>query len=555
MVKKNVLTPVLAGVLGLSIVGSGVGYYMVNKDGGNGADKGKSKSSTTTSPKITVMAENISNTLSRAQDIATGEVDFAYEGSLNVSFGTAITKEAGTDIKDIGMNVSTKQKGGNEGGDITLTYGGSTLMTINEVLSRENSEEMFVKIPELSDAYLKVGKEDVEKYVKEEMGMDMSELTQAAEDIDIDFDAEAFEADINEYEKIVKDNFPEVKEEGTKSGDIDGISYEYTSKSYEVTNADAQKIATAVLEKAKTDENLKSLYEQGVDKVMNSASAMGSEDTETPPTYEESIDKMLEEVKTEISEEDSEKVFLETYENADGEFMGFNLKPDGEEGEFKYVIVSNDNAEGIDLSFDSGESEAMTVYGALKSENDAVNGSYTITANEDGVEILKLVYDIKDVKTVGDNFSGTIRIDASIDDNGEANSGWFEITSNSTEDNVDISFDIGINGENAMTISMTSKKTEASDVELPAADAKIFDALDEEQMNKYLEECDMEGFQSKMKETLGDDMYNNLFGGSASSAGSQYSYDDDEDYDFDDEDFDWEQFESEMNETETDEPA
>ena len=46
MVKKNVLTPVLAGVLGLSIVGSGVGYYMVNKDGGNGADKGKSKSST-----------------------------------------------------------------------------------------------------------------------------------------------------------------------------------------------------------------------------------------------------------------------------------------------------------------------------------------------------------------------------------------------------------------------------------------------------------------------------------------------------------------------------
>ena len=32
MVKNKVLTPVLAGVLGLSIVGSGLGYYFVNKD-------------------------------------------------------------------------------------------------------------------------------------------------------------------------------------------------------------------------------------------------------------------------------------------------------------------------------------------------------------------------------------------------------------------------------------------------------------------------------------------------------------------------------------------
>ena len=32
MVKNKVLTPVLAGVLGLSIVGSGLGYYFENKE-------------------------------------------------------------------------------------------------------------------------------------------------------------------------------------------------------------------------------------------------------------------------------------------------------------------------------------------------------------------------------------------------------------------------------------------------------------------------------------------------------------------------------------------
>ena len=32
MVKKNVLTPVLAGVLGVAVVGSGVGYFVLNKN-------------------------------------------------------------------------------------------------------------------------------------------------------------------------------------------------------------------------------------------------------------------------------------------------------------------------------------------------------------------------------------------------------------------------------------------------------------------------------------------------------------------------------------------
>ena len=34
MIKNKVLTPVLASVLGVSVIGSGVGYYLVNKDSG-----------------------------------------------------------------------------------------------------------------------------------------------------------------------------------------------------------------------------------------------------------------------------------------------------------------------------------------------------------------------------------------------------------------------------------------------------------------------------------------------------------------------------------------
>ena len=552
MVKKNVLTPVLAGVLGLSIVGSGVGYFVLNKDGKT-ADKTKN-STTTVSPKLSVMAENISNTIDRAQDIASGDVDYAYEGSFNVSFGTAMTKNMTSVPEDLGMNVSSRQKAGNEGGDITLTYGGETLMTINEVLTRENGDEMFIKVPELSDAYLKVNKADAEQYIKDEAGMDLSQYEQTAQDID--FDAEAFEADIKEYEQVVKDNFPEVKEEGTKSGDIDGISYEYTSKTYELTNADADKITRAVLDKLKTDEQIKKLYDQGVEQVLTQQMNTMDSTENTPPTYEEAVDSMIESIDGEFDTEDDSKVTLETYENADGEFTGFTLTPDSEEGVLRYVVVSNEDAEGIDMYFDAGDGTEMTAFGALKSDDGAVNGTYTITSTEDGAETMKIVYDVKDMKNVGDNFAGTMRIDINNNQDGASESGWFEIVSASTEDNVDIKFNFGIDGEDALTLTMKSSKTEASDVELPASDATVYNALDEEELNQYLENCDLEGFQNSIKDKMGEDMYNEFFGGTVGGY-DDYDYDyDDSEFEFNDDDFDWEQFDMEEPETEeTDRPA
>ena len=550
MVKKNVLTPVLAGVLGVTIAGSGVGYYLVNKNADKESEKTKAETMVV-SPKLSVVAENISNTLSRAQDVANGELDYAYEGNVNISFGTAVTNATGMDLKDINMKVSSKQKGGNEGGDVTVSYDGKDLFTVNEVYNRENSEEMYVKIPELSDAYIKVNRADAENYLKDEMGMDMSQYTAAAQDID--FDVDAFEADLKEYEQLIKDNFPEVKEEGKKEGDIDGVSYSYTSKSYDVTSEDANKIATAVLEKAKTDENFKKLYEDGVEKSLSAAYTTSAGAGEAP-TYESMIDDMLESVKADTASDD--KVALEMYENGDGDFMGFTLKPDGEEGELRYIVASSDSAEGMDVYFDSGDGETVTVYGALKSDNDVVNGTYTMSSTEDGKEVVKVVYTVTDLQNVGENFSGTIRIDAKTDDEYEgAASGWVEIVSASTADDVDVTFDIGVNGESAVTMKVTGSKTEATDVEVPSADATIYNALDEEELNKYLESCDTEGFMNKIKDAMGEEMFNAMFGG-ADAYGSgnnvEYNFDDEND------DFDWEQFETELDEAakdEADKPA
>lgn len=550
MVKKNVLTPVLAGVLGLSIVGSGVGYVMVNKNADTAKDeKTKSENSVTVSPKLSVMAENIGNTLDKAQDIISGEVDYAYEGSVSLSFGKAITEDAGVDMKDIGMTVSSQQKGGNESGEIALTYDGKKIVTVDQVYSREDSDTIYVKIPELSDAYVKVKAEDTDEYVEQFIGGNIDELTQAAEEMDFDFDAEAFEADIKAYEQVIKDNFPAVKEEGTKSGNIDGVSYEYSSKSYDITGADAQNIIVAVLEKVKTDDNIKELYDQGIEEMYSSYSYIG-DDEASVPTFEETIDEMIDSIKEDDLASDDSKVVLEVYEDGNGGFTGFTLTPDGEDGELRYIVVSDDSAEGIDMYFDAGDGTKMTAYGSMKASDDAVNGSYTISTTDEGEETMKMVYTVTDMKTVGDNFAGSIKLDISVNDDGESTSMWYEIVSNSTADDVDVAFDLGLDGESAMTLTVKASKTEASDVELPGDDAVIYDALDEEQLNQYLESCDVEGFQEKLKESLGEELYDELFS-TPSYGGYDYDWDYDWDDDWDDDwdsdygwdsDFDWDDF-------------
>ena len=96
-------------------------------------------------------------------------------------------------------------------------------------------------------------------------------------------------------------------------------------------------------------------------------------------------------------------------------------------------------------------------------------------------------------------------------------------------------------------MKVTSSKTEASDVEMPGADSKVYNALDENELNEYLQGCDLEGFQTKMKDALGEEMYNSLFGAAAGGGyGDDYPEFDPNNVveDFDD-DFDWEQFDLE----------
>ena len=101
MIKNKVLTPVLAGVLGVSVVGSGIGYYLVNKDG----DKTLKPEQTMDTMKLslTQVEQTVNDNVTDVEKAVKGELDYAYDSSLKITFGESMTTGGLT------MNTNGKQ--------------------------------------------------------------------------------------------------------------------------------------------------------------------------------------------------------------------------------------------------------------------------------------------------------------------------------------------------------------------------------------------------------------------------------------------------------------
>ena len=505
MVKNKVLTPVLAGVLGLSIVGSGLGYYFVNKDSNDGKTEGGKA-------KLTQVADNINNTLGTAEKAIKGELDFAYNATATVSFGEGFTEQAGVSLQPISVTTVTKQKGSNTAADVSLTYGGNNLVSANAVYSRDN-KSAYVQIPELSDAYLMV--DSLKDKVGSELssqGIDLDSLFDSAEGADVDFDTDALEKDLEEYKKVMEDSFPKPVDGEKKTGDIDGNEYSYTTKEYTISGNDVKAAFKDVLDKAKDDATLKDMFSKsGV------AEELGMSYDDIISQYADSMDSLF------ASDNLDETATFNAYYSGD-DFAGFSFEKDGD-------VVA------VDFSLNMGSEGSASFKGSTNTVDGVTNGKFTMkmeTAADSDIDADKTSADgglsleptmavspsinfdtmeaevtLKDLKEEGDAFSGTIRFDVNGTSDSQAVSGWVELASASTADKLDLSVEFGMNGKQFVTMAVTGNKTEASDITVPSGD-KIYDMTNDDQMNTYLAGCDSDGFVANVKKVLGDEVYNML---------------------------------------------
>ena len=507
MLKKSVLTPVLSGVLAVSVAGSGFAYYNTYVKDGKGSDKNASDGEKTVKSMLTVdeAAKVLETRIDKAQEVAKGNLDngakavITYSAPQSGSIG-----ELG--LKDVTIGVEAKQKDKMSGMDYTFGYDGKNVLTMNMVYDND-SQTAYVKIPELSDAYLVGTAEDMESMSQNMSGMGGITSMQPDTSAFDDYDFDALIDDLTGYLDTIKENAPEAKDGGKYTVEKDGVKIDLDTKTYHITASDAKKVADAVAAKGKQDATLKDFCEKA---------GMSTEE------YDEMWNI------GDIDESDTETVDVDVY-YIDDNPVGFDLK--SSEGDvIKMVNAADDTHLIVDYDI-SADSDTFKMNGLVTYDNDTLDGSITASTAASGSSTGDFTIKFDNVTVSDDTSKGTMSFNGTVD--GEAMN--FSITFDCTGNNGTVTMTGSAGGEDFGTITIKSEETNASDITIPSGTS--YKLNDENDLQKYLEGCDTESFLNSLKDALGEEMYNNLGLGSMSgmngmngaSAGATY-----DDYDFGD---------------------
>ncbi|MCR5479255.1 MAG: hypothetical protein K6F27_05260 [Ruminococcus sp.] len=515
MIKNKVLTPVLAGVLGVSVVGSGVGYYLVNKD----SDKAVKPEQTMDTMKmsLTQVEQTMTDNVTDVEKAVKGELDYAYDSSLKITFGEGITtvgKNAGAkqSVKPVQIDTKVKQKGQNSQVDIVAKYNDANLISLETIYARDKNAAYF-RIPELSSAYITATEADLKKtfedYAKKVQSRTGTSSAQTDLNISKDLDLKNFgiktpelksidsaklEKSLKEYYELFKSKLPAKKDNGTVSGDINGNAYNYKVVTYTITGKQMQDALNAVLDKMAGDADLKKLFD---DQMAASKAAASSK----IKSYADFIAQLKKE--TAINSENANKTAaIDVYYDGE-EIVGGAVKYDNK-SIAKAVLINKDTINAIDVVIsDNDGKELFKANGASKLTDGTISGTYTISANAANKTALNGTITLDKVVLKDDYFNGTVAISFNAPGKtGGAQSFGTKITGNCTKDKKDIKFTIDTNGKNLMTVDFKQNKTEATDVALPTE--KVFTTS---QLDQYKATCDIEGFKENINNALGTNVF------------------------------------------------
>lgn len=300
------------------------------------------------------------------------------------------------------------------------------------------------------------------------------------------------EQDIASYLELIETKITCVDGEPL-TGSINNYDYSLASKVYNITGQDFQDAVNAVADKAKNDSLLKSIAVQ-----------LGL----TENDYLEMINEAVAEVNDMRPSELAEKMVVTVY--LDGEtVVGLGFKDS--ETETRDIIIVNESFIGID-QFYADEYNKNSVIGGVSVNGNKLNGSFNdVTSYADNTYTSE--------KTTLENLSfdngiltGVIKIeneDNLYEEEG-VNKSTKIITSNSTSDKLDITLIQSDNGKETLSMTLTGEKTVPTDIQIPTEN--VYSMGNIQDIAEFAASSDLDGFMMNLKNVLGDELFELLFG-------------------------------------------
>lgn len=514
MSKRIVLTKLFSGASALTVAVSGVSaasLLSVN------ASNEVSSAVQDTMESLSVMFDSISSVME-------GNSEFAYNANLNLKLS-----ETEFEVKPIDVSAVIQQKNRKTSADLNVMYDSKSAVTLNAVYDHEN-EIAYLKVPEINNAYLSVKEDelynfgelinalfpsddDYENDYNYDDDYNYSDDSQnddsfndsdyediGYEDLNIEnilsilenVDLEALEQDIADYLELIETKVTCVDGEPL-TGSINNYDYSLASKVYNITGQDFQNIVNAVTDKAKNDSLLKSI-----------AGQLGL----TENDYLEMINEIVEEVNDMRPSELAEKIVITVY--LDGEnVVGFGVKDS--ETEKRDIIIVNESFIGID-QFYADEYNKTSFNGGLSVNGNKIKGSFNdVTSYADNTYTSEKTT-LENVSFDNGVLTGVIKIeneDNLYEEEG-VNKSTKIITSNSTSDKLDITLTQSDNGKETLSMTLTGEKTVPTDIQIPTEN--VYSMGNIQDIAEFAASSDLDGFMMNLKNVLGDELFELLFG-------------------------------------------
>ena len=407
-------------------------------------------------------------------------------------------------LEDASMDTKVNLNEGTMIETMDVKVNGTKICTIEYYFDTENSE-VYMRIPELNEGYIKMNMEQMTQEAESEMeeeGRDSSfsasiDLTDAMNSYFSTLDnlpeADALTSILTRYSDIIFDNVTDGENPGTQSSAAGDVSQELTVLEGHVTQAEAQPMFQQILDTAKTDEELKGLIESWTE-------AMNDPEY-SYDTFLQAIEDLEKDLDGEIDESDTSGFVLRAWVDDNGEVVGREvLADDGEQEEslFSYLCTTDGDQRGFSFTMGSDE-DSVGLYGSGTLSGDVLSGTYTFTSGGEDAAVIEVAdYDTKAVEN--GIWKGTYTISGAPIEDEDGNSydpfGGMQLiftTDGKDENNMEWNLTLAANGVSLGALSITGGN-EGEDLEAVdfASLTDVYDFSNDADVEKFGEDVNMD---------------------------------------------------------------
>ena len=438
-------------------------------------------------------AASYATSLEQSQDLVSGikgDITVNIEDSGRSLLGFVAPFDVSW-LNNASVTINSSFKDNKEGGSMALLVNDSQVCTLDFYFDPD-TEDMYMKVPELSDKYMKVNlkeTEDDETLEASTEGLSdsvklLNNMTEAMPE------ASVVESLLNKYGTILIDNVKST--DGTSdtltAGDVsqDCTVYEGT-----LDSEAAVRTLTAVLETAKSDKEIEAILEKWA--------AVLPDSQDLKAQFQEAVDSGLDALKEDSSDEDSQDGYFssKTWVGEDGEIIGRSLTMHDASGDtpvFTWQMPKNDSSYGYLLEI-YAEDEVYALSGNGTIENDILNGSYQFSMNDEPAANIE-VKDYNTAEAKKGNINGSYSISFVADESDDSSDvsplANFSLDADiaSTAESGSVKLGIVSAGATLGSVSFVSGKGDGVDIPDLASLKDVCDVSNDDDMTDYVSSMD-----------------------------------------------------------------